>query len=431
LKDWKIMRQKPVAVLGAGISGEGICALLKHLNWEYRAYDEQKHAFSINEACSCSIAVISPGFKEDHPWRKILKKCGVCVISEIDFASNFTKSKLVGITGTNGKTTVTSLLAHLWNSFGFKACCAGNIGIPLSKQIALGHEPETIFLEISSFQAKDMYSTKLDSLIWTNFEEDHIDHHGTLKDYFYAKCKLLNLVKGENLFVGKSVMEFANRIDFKLPEKTKIIEISKNENELSGSNRFLSSYPQRENLSIVENFIKSKNIKRKNFLDSVKSYKPKPHRLGQVCRVKNACFWNDSKSTNFASAIAACKNFSGNVFWIGGGKEKGGIVEDFAKRIIPLIWKAFLIGESAKVLSKIFKKEGLPFVVCESLEEAVNKAFRETKEYTNILLSPGYASFDSFKNYEHRGKSFENYVLNLKNSFRLSTDNIQEKSFAH
>ena len=169
----------------------------------------------------------------------------MCVISEIDFASNFTKSKLVGITGTNGKTTVTSLLAHLWNSFGFKACCAGNIGIPFSKQIALGHEPETIFLEISSFQAKDMYSTKLDSLIWTNFEEDHIDHHGTLKDYFYAKCKLLNLVKGENLFVGKSVMEFANRIDFKLPEKTKIIEISKNENELSGSNRFLSSYPQR------------------------------------------------------------------------------------------------------------------------------------------------------------------------------------------
>ena len=83
------------------------------------------------------------------------------------------------------------------------------------------------------------------------------------------------------------------------------------------------------------------------------------------------------------------------------------------------------------MLSKIFKKEGLPFVVCESLEEAVNKAFRETKEYTNILLSPGYASFDSFKNYEHRGKSFENYVLNLKNSFRLSTDNIQEKSFAH
>jgi UDP-N-acetylmuramoylalanine--D-glutamate ligase len=147
---------------------------------------------------------------------------------------------------------------------------------------------------------------------------------------------------------------------------------------------------------------------------AIKSYEGQPHRLQKIDTIGMAQFWNDSKATNFSSAVAACRNFNGNTFWIGGGKEKGGLVEDLARKLMPLIKKAFLIGESGMTLAKFFEKHEFPNVLCYTLEEAIKKAFSEVTEKTMILFSPGFASFDSFSNYADRGNSFKKLVLDLK-----------------
>ena len=144
------------------------------------------------------------------------------------------------------------------------------------------------------------------------------------------------------------------------------------------------------------------------------TYQPEPHRLQKLETIGKATFWNDSKSTNLSSTLSACKNFSGNLFWIGGGRKKGGLIEEFAQKIKPFVNRAFLIGETGETLTRIFKKDQLPATFCESLELAIKKAFSKVTKKTNILFSPGFASFDSFSDYADRGNSFINHVLDLK-----------------
>jgi len=415
LKNWKNMRQYPAAVLGAGVSGQGVCELLKHLNWEYHVYDEQGHVFNKSEACSCSIIISSPGFHVNHPWKLLAKKNGKKLISEIDFSSYFLKSKIIGITGTNGKTSVTSFLTHLWETIGQNAISAGNIGYPLSRAVLNEKQNNTVFLEISSFQAEDMVSTKLDSLIWTNIDTDHIDQHGSMENYFRSKAKLIDLTKSNNIFLSQCVVDYAKQINYKLPNNFKIVGVDSELSKLSKYNNFFTTRPQILNLSMIKSFLKNQNISSESLIKGLMSYVPQPHRLQKVEILNGITFWDDSKATNFASAIAACENFKGNVFWIGGGRYKGGCIEELAKKIKPVIKKAFLIGESGKILGEIFKNIGQPYMLCNSLEHAVKKAFLEASSLTNILLSPGFSSFDLFKNYQERGNLFQKIVLEIKN----------------
>ena len=424
LKDWKNLRQYPAAVLGAGVSGKGVCELLKHLNWEYRVYDEQGHVFDKSEACSCSIIISSPGFNANHPWKLLAKKYGKNLISEIDFSSYFLKSKIIGITGTNGKTSVTSFLTHLWESIGHNAISAGNIGFPLSRTVLREKQNNTVFLEISSFQAEDMVSTKLDSLLWTNLDTDHIDQHGSMENYFRAKAKLIDLTKSNNIFVSQSVVDYAKKINYELPKKLEIFNVDSELVRLSKHSNFFTTQPQILNLSLIKSFLNNQNVGRESLIRALKSYVPEPHRLQKVEIVNDITFWDDSKATNFASAIAACENFKGNVYWIGGGRYKGGCIEELAKKIKPVIKKAFLIGESGRVLAGIFKKIGQPYILCKSLEDAVKKAFVEASSITNILLSPGFSSFDLFKNYQERGKLFKKFVLEIKKLHSFQNNHI-------
>ena len=431
LKNWRKLRVKPVAVFGAGISGKGICKLLTYLDWGYRLYDHEGLHFDEEEAKLCSFVISSPGFKLNHRWRIIAEKMHIKVISDIDFSSYFINSRIIGITGTNGKSTVATFLAHHWNRLGLKAICAGNIGTPLSECIIKGSDVENIFLEISSFQSKDMVSTKLESLLWTNFDEDHLDYHESVEEYFFSKAKLFNLIDNDKVFVGRTVSDFAKKIGYELPEGVKVIEADKNKFNFKKSNLFLETYPQRENIAMISEFLKNEKTQSSEIEKSISTYQPEPHRLQKIGTIQNAHFWNDSKSTNFASTLAACKNFDGNVYWIGGGKIKGGKIKEFARNIIPLINRAFLIGESAPLLAKIFNKEGLPYAIFNSIEQALIEAYEEVSTITNILLSPGFASYDLFKNFEDRGNCFEKSFLHLKQRISITTDKLLNKSFAH
>ncbi|MDG0965251.1 MAG: UDP-N-acetylmuramoyl-L-alanine--D-glutamate ligase [Opitutales bacterium] len=422
LKNRDELRQNYVAILGAGISGNGASALAKQLGWDYRIYDEQGRAFTYEEARECSIVVCSPGFKKDHKWRRIADECDKKVITEIDFAARYTNSNIIAITGTNGKTTLATFLTHLWNSINRPAVCGGNIGVPFSQLVADGIDEETtVFLETSSFQSEDLEFIKPKATLWTNFDEDHIDYHSTRENYFFAKAKLLEQTGDGLAIVGSTVSNFAQKIHYNLPQQCDVVNRSEVEQINFDSEHFLSTYPQQENMALAYSFARKQNVNDELFHSAVRSYTPEPHRLQKIGRVGKATFWNDSKATNFASALAACKNFKGNLFWIGGGRSKGGIMSEFAKKIRPLVQHAFLIGESGKPLSNLFSKDGFSSVLCNSLEEAVGKAFSAVTQKTNILLSPGFASFDDFENYEHRGNCFKKFVLDLKNITSMTT----------
>jgi UDP-N-acetylmuramoylalanine--D-glutamate ligase len=422
LENWDELQQNDAAILGAGISGNGASALLKQLGWDHRIYDEQGRAFTYEEARKCSIVVCSPGFIKDHKWRKIARDCNKKVITETDFASRYTKAKIIAITGTNGKTTLATFLTHLWNTIGRTAVCAGNVGVPLSQLVADGIEDETtVFLETSSFQSADLEFINPEATLWTNFDEDHLDYHKTRENYFYAKAKLLELTADGSVMVGQTVNDFAKKIHYKLPVQCDVVDRSEVDKINLDSEHFLSTYPQQENMALAYSFARKEGINDRLFRNAIENYTPEPHRLQKIGSVGKATFWNDSKATNFSSALAACKNFKGNLFWIGGGRSKGGILNEFVRKVRPLIQHAFLIGESRQVLSELFAEEEFSSVLCNSLEEAVRKAFFTVTEKTNILLSPGFASFDDFKNYEHRGNSFKKFVLDLKNISSMTT----------
>ncbi len=419
LKNWEKMRHEPVAILGAGISGNGASSLLRQIRWESNMYDEHGRAFTIKEARACSFVICSPGFKPNHSWRLLAEECGKKVISEIEFASAFTNSRIIAITGTNGKTTLATFLTHLWNSLGMPALAAGNVGTSLSEIISTGLDKnKTVFLEISSFQASDLVGISPESVLWTNFDDDHLDYHGTMESYFSAKAKLLELTPRNQCFIGESVMNFADKLNFSV-EGCRIIN-RKSINWQLPDDHFMGSFPQQENLSMAHAYAQTYNVEDSNFRDAVLSYKPEMHRLHKVDSIGRAVYWNDSKSTNCSSVLAACKNFNGNVFWIGGGKDKGGGLEAFVQKIKPLIRKAFLFGETGGRLFQLFEQAKFPGVLCDSLEHAVASTQAESATETNVLFSPGFSSFDLFKDYNERGNSFINIVLNLKKSSGIS-----------
>ena len=143
----------------------------------------------------------------------------------MDFGSFFLENRIVAITGTNGKTTLTTLLGRIWNELGKKAVTAGNIGLPLCELIAKGLDPDAlVFLEVSSFQAQELKNLRASSVLWTNFEEDHLDHHATMEEYFRSKARLFSHEPGQESWIGRSVSEMAADLRYELPENAKVAE---------------------------------------------------------------------------------------------------------------------------------------------------------------------------------------------------------------
>jgi len=421
-QDWEKLRRKPVAVLGAGVSGRGVGALLDRLEWKYETYDELGRDFGYTEARACSLVVFSPGFTMDHPWLELARENYIPVMGETDFGACFLDNPVIAITGTNGKTTLATMLTHAWKALGNSAVAAGNVGVPICKLLADGLNRDTVvFLEVSSFQAQGMKNLRPDNVLWTNFEADHLDHHKDEKEYFLAKANLVEKVGKGPVIVGRSVSEKAREFDYDMPLETEVVDRNEECSMNLPEDHFLASFPQLENLSIARGFANSQGIAEKDFDQAIMDYSPEPHRLQKVATIGDATFWNDSKATNAGAAVAACRNFPGNIFWIGGGKSKGEDSASFSLRLKPLIKKAFLIGEIGNALGENLKEHGVLATLCSSLKEAVNSAYEEVNERTNVLFSPGFASFDCFSNYVERGKSFMESVFDLKKLVSGST----------
>jgi UDP-N-acetylmuramoylalanine--D-glutamate ligase len=421
LTDWESMRVKPVAVLGHGRSGQGVEKLLNRLNWNCRVYDQQGMPFSLSKVMDCSLVVSSPGFPPNHPWITMAKNSHVPVLGEMDFASAFLPTTPIAVTGTNGKTTLSYLIKHVWEKQGERINLAGNMGIPLSQYLADSINPkEKIVLEVSSFQSGGLKVLEPFTSFWTNFEDDHLDYHETRKNYFLAKLHLMERTIGP-CWAGESVAFTARKMGVDLPVDLRIVERRRSRNFPLPPEHFLSSYPQRENYSLAEAYFKTQGISQDSFARAAKDFIPQPYRLKQVAQIKHARFWNDSKATNFSATLAACKSMRGKTIWIGGGKSKGGKVEVFARGMKSYLEHAFVIGEVSQELATSFKLNGIPVDRCDSLPEAVEGAYRVSRDCANVLFSPGFSSFDQFHDFEDRGNLFNQVVFDLKKKSLTST----------
>ena len=410
----------PVAIFGAGVSGRALSALVARLGAETVVYDAAgadgaRSAFTAADAEAHRLVLFSPGFAPTHPWLSLARTCGALCLGELDFAALFWRGSLVAVTGTNGKTTTTEFLTHALTTAGRDATATGNIGFPLSQLVVDrgGGGPESIAVcEVSSFQAESLRHFRADSVIWTNFAEDHLERHGDMEHYFFAKWRLLERCIGGHVHVGTSVQTHAAAFGQSLPAEACVA--SENEpGDILLQGTLFADYPQRENFLLVAAWWRAAGLRESLLYAAARTFAVARHRLENAHNHDGVTWWNDSKATNFHAAEAAVARFQQPVLIILGGKSKGGDIAGFVRRLSPRVRHAALIGETRHALADACAAAGVAFTICHDLAEAVGTLAALAVPGDHVLLSPGFASLDQFKSYADRGDQFVNLVRNL------------------
>ena len=408
-----------IAVFGAGVSGQAAVQLVEAIGAEAELFDEQGHVFSEADCGGYDAFIFSPGFAGQHPWRRQCVNSGKPCYSELGFAAQFWSGKMLGVTGTNGKTTVTELICDALNRAGQSAVTAGNIGAPLSERM-LHAEATWAVCEISSFQSELPQALELDGLIWTNFAEDHLDRYSDMTEYFDAKANLLNCVKTDApVVLGDSVYDWIEVAQHR-PRCVLLSSRVRCEDApaLPEPSPFSFS-PQSENFQLATQLWRALELPDSALVEAATEFQLAPHRLAKITQWQGVSFWNDSKATNFHAALAAAKSMQEPIYWIGGGSGKGGALAEFARSMSDQIEAAFVYGDVANELAAALEKY-LPRVQSSPrFEDAVRGASRAALAASPavVLLSPGFASFDQFQSYAERGESFISAVLSLKDSY--------------
>jgi UDP-N-acetylmuramoylalanine--D-glutamate ligase len=411
-----LSRGEPLAILGNGISAQGLQKLCQKLDLKFVIYDqnpEKGEVFTGKNVKNHKIVIGSPSFLPDHPWIIQAHKNQLLYLSELDFASLWCAAPIVAITGTNGKTTITTFLTEVFNRHSIRAFSAGNIGQSLSELIAKEtlKSDDLIFCETSSFQAESVQLIHFAHLIWSNFAPNHLNMHGTMRKYFLAKYHLLSRL-GENsrIFLGQSVLQWARKFQIAVPERAAIVTPNC---DVKGT--AFEVYPQRENFALIKKFCTVYSIPAATVLAMAKSFQKPKYRLENMGTIRGNIYWNDSKCTNFAALDGALKNFPNEkVIWIGGGQSKGENLADMVAILDGKIEIALLIGEMGIPLADLLQKHKMDAIYVEHIENAMNWIKDACLFKKNILFSPAFSSFDQFSNYVERGKFFEKCIFDLK-----------------
>ncbi len=443
--------KKRLVILGAGESGVGAAVLGKQKNYEvfvsdagmikeeYKSvlvregvsFEENKH--SKNLILNASIVVKSPGIPDSTLLVEKLIDKGVLVVSEIEFASWYTNAKLIGITGSNGKTTTTSLTCHILNHAGLKVGFAGNIGKSFAFQVAK-HDYDFYVLELSSFQLDRVYKLKLDISVILNITPDHLDrYNNSFEEYKESKFKIIkntdlnsvfiynlddkNIIKKvESLNLLNSKFGFTqDRLNGKgagIENGTLCVDIN-TPFKIPDGKLSLKGKHNAYNVMASAMIASVLNIKADYIISAVKSFQPIEHRMERVANINGVEYINDSKATNVDSTFYALESIKEEIVWIAGGVDKG---NDYSQ-LIPLVKSKVMgmvcLGKDNKKLHDVFENIVDQIDDALSADEAVEKAADMAKVGCAVLLSPACASFDLFENYEDRGKKFKQGIIKL------------------
>ncbi len=434
------------AVIGLGKSGRAASLLLKEEGFEVLGFDLNEDLQEVKRELEekgikvelgpydersfkgVSLVIVSPGVDPKAELFERLKEKGVKVIGELEFAFQRVKEPIVAITGTNGKSTTTSLIGHILQKGGIKAFVGGNLGTPLSEYVLRREKAEVLVLEVSSFQLETIESFKPFISVFLNISDDHYDRHRDFNDYLKAKANIFKNQTEEDFailnFDDPVVKEFEKKI------KSKVIPISKG--PIKGI--FLEGQRIRWDFEGKEGAIELKGIPLKgphnleNVMASIGAslllgldeerireglytFQPLPHRLQFVAEVEGVLFYDDSKATNPHATLRALEAFENPVILIAGGLDKGidlGVLRSKVGKLKALV----AIGKARPKLKEIFR-DLIPVFEAEDMEKAVKLAFSAAKSGECVLLSPSCASFDLFLDYKHRGEVFQEAVRRL------------------
>lgn len=430
---------KKIVILGGGESGVGAAILAKvkghpvflsdsgTLKEVYREkletnnipYEENNH--DQERIFSADLIVKSPGVPDKTPLIKALTESGIPIISEIEFAGKHTNSVIIGITGSNGKTTTANLTYHLLKTAGFDVGLGGNIGYSFAEMVAVTPH-EYYVLELSSFQLDGIEYFQPDISILLNITPDHLDRYDyKMENYIASKFRIIKNQEEEDVFIyneeDQNVISFLKEKELlPVPIKVKMITSDVTKISIDGGNDFdlsnttLKGLHNRFNAECAIHAALSQGVSGEDIQRGLESFKNSPHRLEEVATIDGITYVNDSKATNVDSVYYALLAIEGPIVLIIGGVDKGndyGAILSLVKEKVKGIVCLGIDNEKIKAtFSTIVEK----IVEADSMEKAIEASRKIAQSGDQVLLSPACASFDLFKNYVDRGEQFTEIV---------------------
>ncbi|MBQ8867356.1 MAG: UDP-N-acetylmuramoyl-L-alanine--D-glutamate ligase [Bacteroidaceae bacterium] len=442
---------KRIVILGAGESGAGAAVLAKKqgldtfvtdmgsIKPEYKelmdqygiSWEEGKHTEEL--VLTADEVIKSPGIPDHAPMVKKIKEKGIPVISEIEFAGRYTDAKMVCITGSNGKTTTTSLIYHIFKQAGLNVGLAGNIGKSLALQVALENHDYYV-IELSSFQLDNMYDFRAHIAILMNITPDHLDRYGNeMQNYVDAKFRILQNQTEDDAFVFwnddpiirrelKRYGIHARLYPFAQAKEEGLVAYTEEEKVYFTQPMAFNMEQEELALTGVHNLYNSMaagisanlaGIRKEDIRHALGTFQGVEHRLEHVCRVRGVEYINDSKATNVNSCWYALQSMTTPTVLILGGKDKGNDYSEIKELVSQKCKGLIYMGLHNEKLHDFFDGMGLPVADVQSMKDAVAAAYRMTEPGDTVLLSPCCASFDLFTSYEDRGRQFKECVRNL------------------
>ncbi len=402
--------------------------LANEISFEEGQHDEEK-------ILAADEVVKSPGIPEKNEMMQKIRAKGIQVISEIELAYRYKgDSKIVAITGSNGKSTTTSLIYHICKVAELDCALVGNIGYSFARQIA--EDPKPLYVaEISSFQLDDIIDFRPDIAVLMNITEDHLDRYDyKFENYINSKFRIIENQGANDIFIYNLDDEVITKKLETLTLQTNQLPFSmkhevKKGAYIKGDQMMLRIQEERVSMSIYDFALKGKHnqhntmaagiasanlgIRKEKIREAVKTFQSLEHRSEYVATVRGVDFVNDSKSTNVNSTWYALETLNTAIVLILGGVDKGndyGLIEDLVKEKVKAI---VCMGLDNKKIHAAFKNIVANIIDTKSAEEAVTAAFGLSVKGNTVLLSPACSSFDLFKNYEERGRKFKEAVRNL------------------
>ena len=442
---------KRLVVLGAGESGVGTALLGKEKGYEVFVSDKGKIKEKYKEVLihneiewedqqhteakilNADVVMKSPGIPDKVPMVEALLEKGISVISEIEFASQFTNATIVAITGSNGKTT-TSMLTHHVLKQELNVGLAGNIGDSFAKQV-LEHNYKNYVLEISSFQLDGCFNFKPKIAVITNIVPDHLDRYDyKFENYIASKFRIAqNQTKDDYLIYDADdevISEYLKKhpiqstlLPFSLTKKVKngayldneniIITINNNKIIMPAKNIALEGKHNTKNAMAASTVSHLLKIRKQTIRESLENFQGVEHRLEQVLKINKVQYINDSKATNVNATYFALESMDAPTVWIVGGVDKGNDYTELFPFVNEKVKAIICLGVDNQKLLQSFGNMVDVIVETQFMSEAVKIAYKIAESGDNVLLSPACASFDLFENYEERGRQFKEAVRNL------------------
>lgn len=422
------VKNKKVLVVGLGISGQAAARLLLDRGAEVSIteIDDTPELQEISKKFILQgvavelgrnseqfveghdLIITSPGVNSENDIFRWSKKYNIPLISEIEFAGSYIDCPMIAITGTNGKSTVTSLIAHIFNCAGKNAVACGNIGFPLSSVVLEQGKFDFAIVEVSSFQLEYITDFRPDTAVFLNFSCDHIDSHKSMERYLIAKLNIFkNQIQQDNAVIRSK--------DFNLIKNAIKSQIVFYDNNDPQTKQFMSGITlniQKENIQAAYSVARIYSIELDKIRDAIESFQPLPHRMEYVTDVNGVNFINDSKATNVASVNACLSAIKGPVVLILGGRDKGDDFSELKNAAIKKVKSIIAVGEAKeKIQDQLSNSIEVEKAI--GFKEAVVHASKIAPQGGTVVLSPGCSSFDMFKDYKERGEIFKKCVLDL------------------